>query len=195
MAQSTQSHVRPVEPAGEANPDHEAWLAAAAARKFGIHDNQVEIEVNGMLAVLRALAGFANVEPAARPYLFQSWAEYARNRVGQNYDGESLQSAIDKLYAGNGPSAKNNDAHEAAYFVAVANAVDGKLGELGKDATKVEKDARKLVVEQTAEKHRSRIFANAVKSAQESGRAIVPAKDRKRAKVAPKTDAAIDIAL
>lgn len=194
-----QSQIRPVienETPEPRESDQEAWCATATTRKFRVADGSVWLQEGGEVAPLPALRGFASLPAESRQQVFHALAQFAQYRIGQQVDGKSLSDALVAFMSGASiPPVHSNDAFEDAYLSLVADAVESKLGELGKDATAEMKTERRKVIVATAEKLRSANFDEAVSRAKTAGATARSAKERKRAAAKPKTDAAVEVSL
>jgi hypothetical protein len=180
--------------ANDTNADHEAWLKSAALRKCGVHNGQVWGANDGRLYPIPAPVGFAHLAEPFQPFAFQAIYEFAVNRVGQNTDGKALVESVAQAMSGASiPSAKEKDAFESVYFDEIADRIAARYGELGEKATKEEKAARATAVTATGEARRKDLFDAIIASAIEDGKSVIPAKERKRAKAAPKTDAVMEL--
>lgn len=178
-----------------AEADNEAWLEAAASRKYAIKDGKVWSGVGDALFPLPALPGFSNLPPAVRPLVFHSAAQFVTYRVGQNAEGVIADVVGKAITDGTLPSVKANDAFESLFYSKVAAAVETKLGELLKTATAEEKAKRRDTVAATAEKQRAAAFDRVIEAGITAGATPLPAKERKRGPAKPKADAVEDIAI
>ena len=164
--------------------DHEAFLEAAAERKFGTHDNQVWGKDGlGRLYTVKAPEGFAHIAKAQRPFLAMMYMQGLEYRIAQNVDGKSVQAAVDAVCRGNDlPSAKENDAWETVYTNYIADLVENQLGALPDKPTKEQVAERRDIINASAAKkaNRDKYFQAAVDAAIAAGKSAVPARERKR---------------
>lgn len=131
---SEQRRHREPEHVSESNTDHTAWLAAAKARKYRIHDGKVWSGGSGLLFSLDPLPGFSSLPNAVQPLVFQSVAQFVTNRVGQVAEGNVQKAVKDALDGASIPSANTNDAFERHFMNTVEArvrrmAADGAFGE------------------------------------------------------------------
>lgn len=120
----TQQHNTRVPATDTAAADNEAWLKAAAARKYRIYDGKVWGGGGGLLFSFDPLPGFSLLPEAVRPLVFQSVAQYANNRVGQTAEGNVQTAVSAALTAGTIPSANTNDAFERHFIATVTERVN-----------------------------------------------------------------------
>lgn len=175
------------------NADLTAWLETAARRKYRIADNAVWGNDGTELFIYPVIVGFSLLPSHLRDLVFSAVTQFVTYRVAQNAEGESVQAAVARALNGAVPSAKSNDAFEAAYMAAVDRAVTTKLGELPKGASDGAKKERRKIIDDTAEAMRGAQFGAVIDRCKARGMAERSAKERKRAKKAPSTAAALDL--
>jgi len=178
MAESARQHVG-------VSADQEAWLKAAALRKYRIENGIVWSGVGDMLFPLPPLPGFSSLPEAVRPIVFHGVAQFAEYRVGQTAEGDVAKAVHDAIVSGEIPNAKTNDAFESLYRAGIAARVTKLKPELvSKTGSDEEKKVRKAtlvgLVNSNAdhEPTREKLFAGIIAEGKAS--ATRATKERKR---------------